>query len=460
MIGKTLFFGLLTLLALAVAAPALTGLYLAREFDDLVARVEQPGFTRVVASDFERGWFKSRATIRLRPDPALCADAPCPAVTLDSIVHHGPISFTAPQTPHGVFAPTLGVAVTRVDPAALWPRLVFDPPLESLQLITRVGFDGKAVSRLAFAAASVDIARSEKLAHVESSILNARLTVPLRGQGMDGELDWPRFRIVGEKAGQFGWRDLAISTRMATTATDAVAGQQLRAESIRMASPAGTSALLEGVIARLQPLPSGGARQLDARVSRLVVKGNEYGPLIVQGRAGDIDIGTWLDVARTAAGGTDRADDTTPYQEMLSQLLVSRPRIDIRRFLLTMPDGDVTGHLSLSPPDEPLPDRPLADLLARYDLDFALVLPETTIRDIVVQVMLNNGWSRFELGEKDVTKALKQLLDRGLIERAGDANDAYRLRLTIDDGRLVLNGRSQPGWQSVVDRFEAARAQL
>jgi len=468
MIGKTLFFGLLTLLALAVAAPALTGLYLARGFDDLVARFERPGISQVVSSHFQRGWFKSHAMVRLRLDGALCAQSPCPTVTLDSVVHHGPISFTAPREARGAFKPTLGVAVTGIDPASLWPRLVFEPTLEPLRLVTRVGLDGRAVSHLDADGASVDVARKERLAHVESSALDARLTVPLRDAGIDGEFDWPRFRIVGEAGGQLGWRGLVISSREASDSTGVVAGRQLRAESVRMASQTGNSALLQGLIWRLQPVSAGGDRdgvRLDGRISRLVLDNNEYGPLILQGRLDDIDVGAWAGAGRelAAANGLiadgDDSASPTPYQNILAQLLATRPRIDLERLLLTTPDGDIRGHLRISAPDEPLPDRLLADTIARFELDFALDLPATMTRDIAVQVMLNNGWKPYELEEADITQALTRLLDRGLIERASDG-DAYRLRLRIHEGRLMLNGRNQPGWQSVVDRYEAAREQL
>lgn len=468
MIRKTLLLGLIALAVLAAAAPALTGFYLAREFDDMVARLERPGVTEVVSSRFTRGWFRSTATIRLRLADALCQRDPCPAVTLDTVIHHGPIPFTAPVDPDAGLQPALGVAVTRIDPASLWPRLVFEPGLEPLRLITRVAFDGRADSRIAADGASVDVSRERTLAHVDTSAVSGDLELPLRDVGrLEGALDWSRFNIVGENGGQLEWRQLGIRLGRGDSGRE-LAGQ-LRAESLSLADGLGTSLLAQGLVWQVQPLPADGAgvsAGFDGRISRLVFDNAEYGPLILQGQVKNLAPSAWRALQAQLSGLRDAESGALDpealaelYGETLPQLLAGGPGIHIDRLLLSTPDGDISGHLQVSAPEKPRPARLLADVLSQLNVDFEGQVPAPLARDLAIQVMLSNGRRPSAIEEADVTRALDELVARGLIERV-DGAAAYRLRLRIDKGRLELNGRNQIGWQSVVDQFEAARERL
>lgn len=470
MIRKTFLLGLVVLAVLAAAAPALVGFYLEREFDSVVARFERPGLTHVAASSFERGWFSSAAHIRVELDTPLCDAAPCAGVMLDTTIHHGPIPFGAPVDRQAGFKPSLGVAVTRVDPASLWPRLVFDPALAPLRVVTRVGFAGSARSRLKIDRHSVDISRARLLAHVETAPVSARATVPLGNGSIEAGVDAPQFRIVGENGGQLAWRKLQARFGQDDEPGRATnPGGSLRVESLRMADGFGLSALLQSLAWQWQPLPNDNGRvsgRLDGRIARAVLNGNDYGPFRLAAEVKDIDIDAWRalidqlgSLRDSYTGELDPEARAELYAHTLPTLLESAPQLDIQRLRLTTPEGDVHVALRVAAPAQMREARLLADVVSQLELDFDARVPASIARDITVQVMLASGRTPYAIEESDIDAALGELVDEHLIEPV-DAAAAYRVRLTIDAGRLTLNGRNQIGWQAMVDQFEAARERL
>ena len=103
--------------------------------------------------------------------------------------------------------------------------------------------------------------------------------------------------------------------------------------------------------------------------------------------------------------------------------------------------------------------RLLADVVSQLDVDFETRVPAGLARDLAVQVMQSSGRSPHTIEQADIDRALAELVQQHLIEAVDDGS-AYRLRLTIEGGRLTLNGRNQIGWKAMIDRFEAARERL
>ena len=471
MIRKTFVLGLLVLLLVAAAAPALVGFYLEREFNTVIDRFDRAGLTRVVATGFERGWFSSEAHMRIELDAPLCDARPCAGVMLDTTIHHGPLPFTAPIDPDTGFQPGLGVAVTRLDPASLWPRLVFEPALAPLRIVTRVGFEASAHSRLRIDRQSVDISRARRLAHVEAAPLTAQATVPLRGGPIEAGVDAPQFGIVGENGGQLAWRGLQARLGQVDRPGRRAAnkGGSLRIESLRLADGLGLSALLQSLAWQWQALPADNDRvsaRFDGRIARAVINNNEYGPLMLAAEFEDIDIHAWRALVEQLgrlrdidSGELDPEARTKLYAQTLPALLSGAPQLDIQRLRLTTSEGDVRMKLRIDAPEQMREVRLLADVISQLDLGFDAHVPAAIARDITVQVMLASGRSPYGIEEEDIDAALAELVGEHLIE-AVDDGAAYRVRLTIDSGRLTLNGRNQIGWQAMVDQFKAARERL
>lgn len=462
MIRRTLILGVLALLVLAAAAPALVGLYLEREFAGVVARLDRPGVTRVTQARFERGWFSSTATMRLELAPPLCSAPPCAGTTVHTRIHHGPLPFGAPLARDEGFEPSLGVGVTDIDLASLWPRRVFEPALAPLKVLTRVGFDGVARSRLRFDGRTLDISRDRLLAHIETAPIEADVRIPLSGGSLALDANAPEFSIVGADGGQLAWHEL--DARL-----DAGGSGTVRARSLSLADGLGQALLLKTLAWQWQSLPGAPGRlsaRLDGRIARAVFDNEAYGPLALEARVADLDLHAWHGLAaqlgrmRNAdTGAIDEAARAELYRETLPALLEGGPRIEIPRLRLTTPQGDVRLALRVQAPEKMRRARLLADVVSQLDVDFETRVPAGLARDLTVQVMQASGRAPETIEDADIDRALAELVQQNLIESIDDGA-AYRLRLTIEAGRLTLNGRNQIGWKAMVDQFEAARERL
>lgn len=470
MVRKTLVLGVVVLAGLAAAAPALLGFYLEREFDTLVARLERPGMLQVQSQRFERGWFSSQADIRVALDGALCPRSPCVSVMLDTTIHHGPIPFGAPRVENAGLRPSLGVAVTRLDPAELWPRRVFEPALLPLRVVTRVGFEGHAQSRFAWPGQTTTVSRERPLARIEHAPVTGGFRLPLAEGPLEIRAASPRFRIVGENGGQLSWRGLeAAFGDPRDNKRPGVPGGLLRAESVQLDDGLGLALRLESPLWQWQPLPGtqrGASGRLDARIRRALVDNDEYGPFRLSATVRDLRpaalraLAARLGTLRDAATGAfDPVARAALYEETIPAVLAGGPMIDIERLELGTPKGEVRAHLRVEAPQALREARLLADVIAQLNVDFAIRLPAPLAHDVAVQVMLASGRSPYTLEPEDVERALAELTADGLIE-AIDDGAAYRLRLSVDGGRMRLNGANQIGWQAMVDRFEAARERL
>lgn len=475
MIRRTIVIGLLTLVALALGLPALVGLYLARAFDQTVARVDAQDALRVVSSQFERGWFGSDATLRIALEGPLCAAPPCANLTLTSRIHHGPLVFGAPADSTAGLRPSLGVADTRLALSDLWPRLVFEPTLPAARVITRVGFDGRARSSLELGGASVAVSRQRPLAHIDMDTISGAWAQPLRGGGaLQGSLGSPALRLVGVRAGQLVWRGLRVQRSRPDTQNLAVT--RLELASLNMADGQGAAGRVSALEARWQPLVSAGERDdaleqtrlkgdFDISAAQLAFDNSQVGPVVIEGGVRGVDTAA----ARTLfaqIGALDDADAganpdvrATIYGQTLPVLLSHAASLQISRLHVITPDGDIDGHLRIEAPESLRPVRLLADVIAQLDVDLSLAVPTPIARDLATQMMIAGGRSPYALEEADIDTALAELVADGLIQSRPQER-AYGVVLTVHNGRLRLNERNQIGWQSVVDQFEAARSRL
>ncbi|MES1923940.1 DUF945 family protein [Salinisphaera sp. T31B1] len=469
MIVRTLIVGLLVLAALAVGAPALTGLYLAREFDQSVARLQRPGLLEVVSSRLTRGWFTSDATIRVALSGPLCAGPPCPSVTLTSRIHHGPIAFNAPIEPGHGLTPSLGVVETRLDLSTLWPRRVFEPELPPVGLITRVGFDGQARTALKMAGTRTEISRRQRQAHLDLDAVTGNIAQSMTGGVSSVDLKAPQLRLLAEQGAQFVWRDLTLDHAPATSAT--AAATRLNMAALTLADGMGSAGQIRDLRMRWQPMAadarpgSGLSGHAELHAESWVVDDLRGGPVAVQADLKHIDpmavqsLGEALGNLYDARGLIVPEVRARLYRQWLPGVLANRAALDIQRLNVVTERGVIDAHMRIVAPETLRPVRLLADAVSQLNVDLAVSLPVAIARDLAVQVMLANGRSPYDIEETDIDRALGELVGQGLIERRPDET-VYRLALTIEAGRLRLNGRNQIGWQSLVDQFETARARL
>lgn len=460
MIKKTLLLGILVLVAVIVGAPALVGLYLARDFDRYAAQLNQPGLMRVVGTHFERGWFQSEASVTVQLADRFCDAPPCATLTLDNTIHHGPIPFTAPVDQNSGLAPTLAVVVSRLVLAPLWPRLVFDPALEPLVIVTRIGFGGGVVSRARLPASRFDVERDTNVAHATMAPLTVTAETALHGEPIQARLSWPLLKIVGAEGGQLELREL--EARLTTAADDRgrIVSQRLRLESLTVGDGEGFSTLLQGIVWQAEAVPGsddGMATQFESRISRLVINAAEYGPMIVAGRIEGIDLAMWQAlkeqfITDSDSEGPDRTTLRALYDLYLPPVLAAGPVFDIERFLLSTPEGDISGRVRVAVPDDIRPPDSVSELLAQLEIDFAGRLPTPLLRAAIRDMMTQNGLFSRRPARKDIDQAIQLLTLRGLIEPLPDAG-AYRVRLEVDDGQLAINGQPRPGWNILLEQL-------
>ena len=180
---KTLVWGVAVLALLCVAAPYGVGWLLAGRFDQTVAHLSVPGYLQIVRRNFDRGWFVSRAIVVLRPIGPLCHTKPCPVVTLDSRIDHGPLAWGAEPVS---LVPVLAVVKTQADLTSLWPRYVFSPSPGPLTVTSRIRLDSRGQAQLSLKGITFDVARQNPVAHVETATVSGSLQSGLLARQIHG----------------------------------------------------------------------------------------------------------------------------------------------------------------------------------------------------------------------------------------------------------------------------------
>lgn len=294
-IGKTLLWVAIVLALIVVGLPGAIGFYMAREFDYAVANLTVPGTLEVADSHFDRGWFSSHAVISLRPVGALCHISPCPVITLDSTIHHGPLVFGSAE--RGSLRPVLAVADTHADPSSLWPRYVFSPVPGPVTLHTRVGLDTRGHVSLNLAGVSFDVARQEPVAHVDSATLDGQLTTAVAGRAISGvSLEWPSFALSPQHGGRVAWRGLALRAHGGSQDGQPAHGH-LHLESLTLDNGQGQSTRLSGIDTQVK-LRGADAGVLSLAADRVVMPDNTQGELHLRLSGHGVNPAAWAEIGR------------------------------------------------------------------------------------------------------------------------------------------------------------------
>lgn len=455
-IGRTLIGGMIVLALIGVGLPGVIGLYMAREFNYAVANLSVPGTLEVADSHFERGWFSSHAMIALRPVGALCHGSPCPVITLDSTIHHGPLVFGA-DGPKGL-SPVLAVANTTADPTALWPRYVFSPAPGPITLHTRVGLDTRGHVTLHVDGMSFNVARQEPLAHVDSAALDGRLTTAVAGRAVTGVgLDWPSFDLSPQVGGRLAWQGLTLDVNRDSKADQRSRGD-IHLDSLTLDNGRGRATRLSGVDAQVNR-HGDDAGTLSLVADRVVMPDNTQGELHLDLRVQGVDPAAWtvLPSQWRALGGLvgGAANDPRFYHDVLPGVLTPGFRFVIKQAALYTEDGplQMSGHIGV--PDLLTPADTAAATLRQLNINLRLQVPAKLARRLARRQLAAERGDGLSVADAAVDQRLANLVQRGLIEPAADGN-AYRMALRVDNGQLLFNGQPQPGWQAMVDQIQAS----
>lgn len=432
-LGTTVVAGLAVLLALSLAAPGLVGLYLAREHGHLIDTLALPGIDRIEAVDFRRGWFRSR--LRLRATPARCPAEGCEPLILTSVIHHGPIAFTAPAGAEGRLDLVRAVAVTHVNLAPLFGDARVQPAAPTLTATTRVELDGDVHARARLPETELRIAGGAGAARLQLAELRVDAVRPAAGN-LELDVTWPRFSLVAERGGQIAFQGLDAGL---IETGDAAGGYRVALESAQVATAGGQGVAFQGL--RLDAGATDG--DFAMRLSRLTARGNDYGPVLLDGRlalgeAGGLPPLPAMLVALATADTTRRA------------MLATRPDLRLDRILLGTPNGDLRGQLELRVGPLQATDPALIPAL---DGSAELLVPVPMMENVTAAVMRHRHPDQPAPTPERVSAAIDGWIERGFIGYR-EADDAYVVDAALDGPDLLVNGRELADWPSLLERIE------
>lgn len=442
MIQKTLLLGLLVLCGLLLGVPALIGLYVAHNFDNYVARIDQPGVMRVIGTHFQRGWFQSQARITVQLADRFCSEPPCATLTLNSTIYHGFLAYAAPVSDNSPFNPVWVVVDSRLLLAPLWPHLVFEPSLKPVHIVTRVGIGGQVRIRAWMPSTSFSIKAGDKVAHVDMARLLTRLKTPLGQGALTFKLAWPLLRVNGAEQGHFELQGLRA--RLVTAAQDRrrLIEQHLRLNSLTFDNGKGLAARLEGIVWRAKDVPGeadGLATQFNLRIARVYVNAAKYGPLKAHGRIKGVDLGVWRRlraqfISTESGQGPGTSALRALYHLYIPPILSSGPVINVRHFSLATPYGKVSGQIQIAVPDSFRTPESLSALLAHMRLEFKGRVPAALLRRVIFHIAAGHDLLGREVTSDDVDRAIKLLVANDLIQPLNGGN-AYRVHVLLDHGK-------------------------
>ncbi|MGB7756337.1 MAG: DUF945 family protein [Salinisphaera sp.] len=448
---KTLVWGVAVLALLCVAAPYGVGWLLAGRFDQTVAHLSVPGYLQIVRRNFDRGWFVSRAIVVLRPIGPLCHTKPCPVVTLDSRIDHGPLAWGAEPVS---LVPVLAVVKTQADLTSLWPRYVFSPSPGPLTVTSRIRLDSRGQAQLSLKGVTFDVARRNPVAHVETATVSGSLQSGLLARQIHGlSLDWPSFSLVRQSAGHLAWRKMEFRARPAPGGE--LADRRFTADSITLDDGHGQATRLTDLkVTTRRPAPDTSA--VSIKIEKLVLPDNTQGTFILDARQQGMHPLAWATLPgrwRQLGGWSGGALNALElYHDIVPQLLPPGSRVQLSRFELATRDGAIRASAHIRAPRDFKPPSGAVALLSQLQAQLQLSLPRPILRRLVARTLGPTDSAR---AEADIDARVRALGARDLIKPI-DNGKRYDLRIVLGDGRMAINGRNRPEWRALVDQFQAA----
>lgn len=441
-----LFWGLVALGLLFIAAPYGVGLLLEQHFDRNVAHLAQQNHLEVVDKQLWRGWFGSTASLQVRPrHNLLCGNSQCPVITVKSHIHHGP--WGRGQS----LKPVLAQIDTRIEPAALWPELEFKPPLKPIHLRTRIDLLRRSRTRLAMGEQDSRVSQDDELAHMVSSELAGQVKARLaRHQLGRLELDWPAFALTLADGGHISWQDLHLQ------AEPGLSRPRLQAQSLTLDNGHGHATRLRDIQLGLTRLQDG-ANAIAAHIKHIVLPDNSQAGLYLEAsHRGKYPI-RWQQLARQLTHFDGRLvqllASTHLYRDILPNLLPAGSQTRLQDIELDTSAGRMTatGHINM--PERPRRSSSAAELLAQMDLHLRLSLPAQTLEKLLAHGIQSED---DQDPEQAVAERLDELENKHWLTPRHNGR-RYRLDIRIQDGQLYLNGRQPRHWQ---ERLDKARRRL
>lgn len=429
-ISTALLTGILSLVLLALAMPALVGFYLEREHQRLVAALDVPGVADFETTVFTRGWFRSRLRLRMIPQTSLCPAAACPPPILDSVIYHGPVAWAAPPNPDPDSPLVLAVVASRLPLGPFFGALRVRPKAPELQIVTRIGLMGDARIRAHLPRAELRLPAAAGAIRLASSPLWITAELSANASAVPVTIEWARFALVAERGGQIAFQDLSASFVGHRRADDFWQRYQGTVKDLRLAGLDGEAVAIHG-LALTADVEDGSAGRFSLRISRLGYNGNEYGPALVDGRLAlaapqSAPVANLPPLPRLVLVGSLAQD---PW----ARILAAGPSLRVQRLLLGTPWGDVRATMALGVRAQALGGQA------------KLGVPKVILESLVAAVLRHRYPELPDPTPGEVEARINNWLVRGFIAYQ-EADNAYAIEVVIDGGDLRVGSRTLNDW--------------
>lgn len=430
---RWIVFGLITLAVIVMVSPGIVGKLAERNLRNSISWAEHENEDLVVTEErFERGWFTAEGRHRIELRNGLFGEGPddsgeMPALIMDTRIDHGLVPVTSMARDAGSLQPALASTVSVISLDLGQGRIVELPG----RLNSRIGLTGATASHYELEPGSFedgDIRLEWRGADIRFTIDSAAAALtyegriePLRYVEVDDSWSLGVIEFDGEQEKtSYGFSTGEIALRMADASLAVPVGgasgfgrltidghSELAAERLNGAS----SIDIEGIV-----IPDFGtvAFGLD-----LVVNGADAVSLQ--------RIRETLEAVRETAELEGELEEVYPLIESeLQSLLRTGVELRVDRFLLSLPQGDLTATMRF--------DLPETDHDAGFSWP-ALLLALKASADIRVPAAL------VEMAEEANPQQAGALVAMGILKREGDA---YFVKAEYAQGLVTVNGAPMP----------------
>ncbi|GEM_PF-6697341 len=462
--------GVAVVVAVVLALPGWTGVRTEAAVRALAQSADRPGVLRVRVVDYRRGWFSSRALIRVTVTPAPEPGQPRPKLTFDLAerIGHGPFPLADRAGAHLGWRPVQAVihtawvtdAASRAALGSGFPAR----PLEAVTVISPAGgaetelrmpawraalkLRGSADARLDWGGARGRIAWSRDFGRIDQRYRLAGFDI----QGVRGTVRMGSMIVVGHSR-------RAPSGLMTGTMKVRVAGLE-----VGSGAPARPAFAMTGVVLDGSSAEHDGAVTVTGglRIARIRAAGLELGPAEYRLRVAPLDAATLVRLQADIRRIQTRGGDAQQVQRRVLRLVLAQvpallrrsPELDLERLSLVTPDGEIRLHARVKFTPAVL-SEPSGLWWRGVAGEAALQIPVPLLRAGLLQqaraqlraARRADGAIGPGAAAPDDTAALlarqrlHQLQAQGLIACAGGT---CRSSVTFDAGRVNVNGRMLP----------------
>jgi uncharacterized protein YdgA (DUF945 family) len=430
---RWIVFGLITLAVIVLVSPGIVGQLAERNLRNSISWAEDENEDLVVTEErFERGWFTAKGRHRIELDHDLFGSASgtpgeMAALVIETRIDHGLVPLTSMARDAGSLQPALASTVSVISLDLGHGRVVELPG----RLTSRIGLTGATVSRYELEAGSfkdegVDLewqgadVRFSIDAAASAASYEGRIE-PLRYTG--GSEAWSLGAIAFEGEQQrtrYGFSTGDIALRMADASLDVLIGGASGFGSLAFDASSeisddrlsGVSSLdIEGLV-----MPELGAIDfgLDVAVNRLDAASVQR-------------IREALDAAGETGEPMDELDSVYPRIEKdLQTLLAAGAELRVDRFVLSLPQGEVTAAMRFDlPASDPGPDFSWPSLLLALTASAEMRVPAALV----------------EMAREANPEQAGALVAMGILKREGDV---YVVKGEYAQGLVTVNGAPLP----------------